>query len=76
MRCEFVAQATWGEQAILIEKKYQPTHEWMTTRSVERKRAEDPSRTVCDAFDDERDKLLPLPAEPFPNHVPRRRRDR
>src|SRR3954452_20928643 len=46
----------------------QQAHEWMTTRSAERKWAEDPSRTVRDAFDDERGKLLPLPVEPFPNH--------
>jgi transposase len=43
-------------------------HEWITTRSSERKWVEDPSRTVRDAFEDERGKLLSLPIEPFPAH--------
>ena len=63
MRCEFAAQPRWGEQAILIEKKHQASHGWMTTRSTERKWAEGPSRAVRDAFDEERGKLLPLPVE-------------
>jgi hypothetical protein len=68
MGCDFAAQARWGEPTILIEKKYQASHERMTTRSAERKWAEDPSRTVRDAFDEERGKLLPLAVELFPNH--------
>src|SRR5439155_668060 len=42
--------------------------EWMTTRAVERPWVEDRSRTVRDAFADERDKLLPVPEQPFPAH--------
>jgi hypothetical protein len=40
--------------------------EWTTTRAVERPWVEDRSRTVGDAFAEERDKLLPTPAQPFP----------
>lgn len=43
-------------------------HEWATTRSADRPWVEDRARTVRDAFADERDKLLPLPDEPFPAH--------
>ena len=43
-------------------------HEWMTTRSAERPWVEDRSRSVGDVFADERNKLLPLPDEPFPTH--------
>jgi transposase len=43
-------------------------HEWTTTRSADRPWVEDRARTVRDAFTDERDKLLPLPDEPFPAH--------
>ena len=46
----------------------QQAQEWITTRSGERKWAEDPSRTVRDAFHDERSKLFPLPTDPFPAH--------
>lgn len=42
--------------------------EWATTRAAERPWVEDRSRTVSDAFADEKDKLLPVPAEPFPAH--------
>jgi len=42
--------------------------EWTTTRAAERPWVEDRSRTVCDAFADERDKLLPPPKDPFPAH--------
>jgi transposase len=42
--------------------------EWATTRAAERPWVEDRSRTVRDAFADEKDKLLPVPAEPFPVH--------
>jgi transposase len=40
--------------------------EWTTTRAVERKWVEDKSRTVFEVFQEERDKLLPLPPTPFP----------
>ena len=43
-------------------------HEWATGRSADRPWVEDRARTVRDAFADERDKLLPLPDEPFPAH--------
>jgi len=42
--------------------------EWATTRAAERPWVEDRSRRVHDAFADEKDKLLPMPAEPFPAH--------
>jgi transposase len=40
--------------------------EWATTTAVERPWIEDRSRTVRQAFDDERGVLVPLPNEPFP----------
>ena len=40
----------------------------MTQQSADRPWFEDRVRTVRDAFADERDKLLPLPDEPFPVH--------
>lgn len=43
-------------------------HEWITTGAVERRWVEDRSRTVREAFGDEQDRLLPLPATPFPAH--------
>jgi transposase len=43
-------------------------HEWTTTRSADRPWVEDRARTVRDVFADERDKLLPVPDEPFPAH--------
>jgi transposase len=42
--------------------------DWISTRAGERRWVEDKARTVHEAFDDERDKLLPLPDEPFPAH--------
>ncbi|HMI83726.1 MAG TPA: hypothetical protein VK550_06495 [Polyangiaceae bacterium] len=42
--------------------------EWATTRAAERLWVEDRSRTVRDAFADEKDKLLPIPDAPFPAH--------
>jgi transposase len=42
--------------------------EWTATRAAERPWVEDRTRTVRDAFADEKDKLLPLPAHPFPAH--------
>jgi transposase len=42
--------------------------EWTTTRAAERPWIEDRTRLVRDAFADERDKLLPLPDNPFPTY--------
>jgi transposase len=42
--------------------------EWIATAAVDRSWVEDRSRTVRQAFDDERGVLLPLPGEPFPAH--------
>jgi hypothetical protein len=42
--------------------------EWTTTRAAQRPWVEDRSRTVRDAFADEKDKLLPIPDAPFPTH--------
>ena len=42
--------------------------EWATTRATQRPWVEDRSRTVRDAFADEKDKLLPIPDAPFPTH--------
>lgn len=42
---------------------------WCNGAASDRKWIEDKSRTVRDAFDDERGRLLTLPAEPFPVHV-------
>lgn len=41
-------------------------HDWSTTRSAERPWVDDRSRTVRDVFNDEKDKLLRLPDQPFP----------
>lgn len=43
-------------------------HEWTTTVAVDRRWPDDKSRTVREAFEDEKGRLLPLPAEPFPSH--------
>ena len=42
--------------------------EWASTRAMERRWVEDKSRTVHDAFGDEKDALLALPDTPFPAH--------
>ena len=42
--------------------------EWATTRATQRPWVEDRSRTVRDAFADEKDKLLSIPDAPFPTH--------
>jgi transposase len=42
--------------------------EWAMTRAAQRPWVEDRTRTVRDAFADEKDKLLPIPAAPFPTH--------
>jgi transposase len=64
VRDAFFAARTYTDLSDLNRQ----AHDWITTRSAERKWAEDPSRTVRDAFDDERGKLLPLPGDPFPAH--------
>lgn len=43
-------------------------HEWTTTVAEERGWVEDRSRTVRQAFEQERTALLPLPSNPFPCH--------
>ena len=43
-------------------------HDWTSTAAVDRPWVEDRSRTVRQAFDDERGVLVPLPDEPFPSH--------
>jgi transposase len=42
--------------------------EWAATAALDRSWVEDRSRTVRQAFEDERGVLLPLPSEPFPAH--------
>lgn len=42
--------------------------EWTSTCSLERSWVEDRNRTVRDAFEEERNALLPLAPEPFPAH--------
>lgn len=42
--------------------------EWTATAALDRSWVEDRSRTVRQAFDDERGLLLPLPDDPFPAH--------
>lgn len=42
--------------------------EWTRGASADRKWVDDRSRSVRDAFTDERDRLLALPGEPFPVH--------
>jgi transposase len=42
--------------------------EWTTTAALDRSWVEDRTRTVRQAFEDERSKLLPLSDEPFPSH--------
>jgi transposase len=42
--------------------------EWASTAAVDRAWVEDRSRSVRQAFEDERGVLLPLPPEPFPAH--------
>lgn len=64
IRDAFFAARTYSDVADLNCQ----AHEWMTTLSADRLWVEDRSRTVRDAFADERDKLFPLPNEPFPAH--------
>jgi transposase len=42
--------------------------EWTATSAVDRPWVDDRTRTVRQAFEDERGLLLPLPSEPFPAH--------
>jgi transposase len=64
IRDAFFAARTFTDLADLNRQ----AHEWTTTWSADRPWVEDRARTVRDAFADERDKLLPLPDEPFPAH--------
>lgn len=64
IRDAFFAARTFTDLADLNGQAY----EWATTLSADRPWVEDRARTVRDAFADERDKLLPLPDEPFPSH--------
>jgi transposase len=62
IRDAFFAARTYADVADLNRQ----AHEWVTHQSADRPWVEDRARTVRDAFGDERDKLLPLPDEPFP----------
>jgi transposase len=64
IRDAFFAARTYSDVADLNRQ----AQEWMTTLSADRLWVEDRTRTVRDAFADERDKLFPLPNEPFPAH--------
>jgi transposase len=64
IRDAFFAARTYSD----VEDLNRQALEWMTTTSADRLWVEDRARTVRDVFADERDKLLPLPAEPFPAH--------
>jgi transposase len=62
IRDAFFAARSYSDVADLNRQ----AHDWMTQQSADRPWVEDRARTVRDAFADERDKLLPLPDEPFP----------
>jgi transposase len=64
IRDAFFAARSYSDVADLNRQ----AHDWMTQQSADRPWVEDRARTVRDAFADERDKLLPLPDEPFPVH--------
>jgi transposase len=64
IRDAFFAARSYSDVADLNRQ----AHDWMTQQSADRPWVEDRSRTVRDAFAGERDKLLPLPDEPFPVH--------
>jgi transposase len=64
IRDAFFAARTYSDVADLNRQ----AHDWMTQQSADRPWVEDRARTVRDAFADERNKLLPLPDEPFPVH--------
>ncbi len=64
IRDAFFAARVYSDVADLNRQ----AHEWMTQLSADRPWIEDRARTVREAFTDERDKLLPLPDEPFPAH--------
>jgi transposase len=64
IRDAFFAARSYSDVADLNRQ----AHDWMIKQSADRPWVEDRSRTVRDAFAGERDKLLPLPDEPFPVH--------
>jgi transposase len=62
VRNAFFAARTFTDVADLNRQ----AHDWSTTRSADRLWVDDRTRTVRDAFGDEKGKLLPVPAEAFP----------
>jgi hypothetical protein len=64
IREAFFAARTYTDLADLNRQ----AAEWAATAAVDRTWVEDRSRTVRQAFEDERGMLLPLPDEPFPAH--------
>jgi transposase len=51
-----------------VEELNRQATEWMTGPSAERRCPEERSRTVAEAFEQERDNLLPLPDDAFDTH--------
>lgn len=65
MREAFFTARTYAD---LIDLNHQAAH-WTATAAFDRSWVEDRSRTVREAFEDERAILLPLPGDhPFPTH--------
>ncbi len=62
VRDSFFAARTWLD----VDDLNAQALAWCTGLSAERRFHEDASRTVSDAFVEERPRLLPLPADPFP----------
>lgn len=51
-----------------IEDLNAQAHEWATGLAADRTWVQDRTRRVCDVFEEEKQKLLPLPDYPFPCH--------
>jgi transposase len=64
IRDAFFAARTFSDLADLNRQ----ADEWAMTRAAERPWVEDRSRSVREAFSDEQNKLLAVPANPFPAH--------
>jgi transposase len=64
VREAFFSARTYAD---LADLNRQAAH-WTATAALDRSWVEDRSRTVREAFDDERAVLLPLPDDPFPAH--------
>ncbi len=62
LRSSFFEARSW----IDLEDLNVQARAWCTTESLDRPWPEDPTRTVREAFDEERGKLLPLPDAPYP----------